>query len=284
MIIASIPTIWSARILAYLDKTFVYGSAFTNRDYEGEVKDAGDKVKILQIGPIAVGDYSGILGDAQELTDTDQTLTIDQRKYFNFHVDDVADRTSVLKLVDEGSKRAAQAMSDVRDVFVSGLHTGVDAASLVGTDAAPVTVGFSTGQTKPYDAFLDLTQTLDEANVPGVDRRAVLPPWFIRALKAQFGDRGSGLGDTIATNGLIGQLDGVAIYQSNNVPNTGGAKFKAMVGAPVITFADAIVKTETYRPEKKFATGVKGLHVYGAKLTHPRGLAVGTFDKGKLTK
>lgn len=241
-------------------------------------------MKILQVGPVAVGDYSGVMADAQELTDTDQTLTIDQRKYFNFHVDDVDNRVSVLKLVDEGSKRAAQAMSDVRDAFVAGLHTGVDAGNLVGTDAAPVMVGFATSQTKPYDAFLDLTQALDEANVPGIDRRAVLPPWFIRALKAQFGERGSGLGDTIATNGLVGQLDGVSIFQSTNVPNTGGAKFKVMAGTPVITFADAIVKTETYRPEKKFATGVKGLHVYGAKLTQSRGLSVGTFDKGKLTK
>jgi len=74
------------------------------------------------------------------------------------------------------------------------------------------------------------------------------------------------------------------IYQSNNVANVGGAKFKVMMGLPVITWADAIVKTETYRPEKKFGTGVKGLNVYGAKLTTPKAMAVGTYSKGQLTK
>lgn len=284
MSLVSTPTIWSSRILSYLDKIFVYGSAFTNRNYEGEIKNAGDSVKILQVGNITVSDYAGIVADAESITDFAQTLTIDQKKHFNFHVDDVDDQFSALLLVDEGSKRAAQAMGQVRDVFVASLLAGVDPENLIGTDEAPITVGFGTGQVKPYDAFLDLTQRLDESDVPGTDRRAVLPPWFIRALKAQFGERGSGLGDTVALNGLIGNLDGVAVFQSNNVPNTAGDKYKCAVGQPHITFADAIVKTETYRPEKKFATGVKGLHVYGAKLTHPKGFAVGTFAKGKLVK
>ena len=33
------------------------------------------------------------------------------------------------------------------------------------------------------------------------------------------------------------------------------------------TYAEQIVKTEAYRMEKRFADGVKGLHVYGAKVT-----------------
>nr|DAG66263.1 MAG TPA: Major capsid protein [Caudoviricetes sp.] len=33
------------------------------------------------------------------------------------------------------------------------------------------------------------------------------------------------------------------------------------------TYAEQIIKTEAYRMEKRFADGVKGLHVYGAKVT-----------------
>ena len=51
-----IPTIWSARLLANLDKKLVYANV-VNHDYEGEIKNLGDKVKINQIGPIAVKDY-----------------------------------------------------------------------------------------------------------------------------------------------------------------------------------------------------------------------------------
>lgn len=280
----SIPLIWATRILAHLNKNFVYGSAFTNRDYEGEIKDAGNSVRILQIGNITIKDYAGSLDQPEALSDSALDLIIDQKKYFNFVVDDTEAQQSVMKLVDTGSQRAAQAMSDVRDQYVAGFHSAVDAGNLVGTDTTPLVIGFGTGEIRPYDAFLEITQKLDEANVPTTDRRAVLPPWFIRALKAQFGDRGSGLGDKIMADGMAGSLDGVAIYQSNNVPNVSGAKYKVMAGKNYITFADNIVKVETYRPEAKFGTAVKGLHVYGARLLQPKGFALGTFNKGKLTK
>ncbi|BDP42915.1 hypothetical protein DAETH_28840 [Deinococcus aetherius] len=283
-ITVSDPTIWSARILAHLDKTFVYGAAFTNRNYQGEITDAGSTVRILQVSDVTVSDYTGTLAAPENLNDTALDLVIDQRKSFNFIVDDVDARRSILMLVDEGSKRAAQGMSDVRDRHVASFHSAVDATNAVGTDAAPVTIGFAAGETRPYDAFLDLTQKLDEANVPNPDRRIVLPPWFVRALKTQFGDRASSLGDNITQNGMAGNVDGVTVYQSNNVPSVGGAKFKVLAGVPEITFADAIVKTETLRAQSSFGTLVRGLHVYGAKMTQPRAFAVGTFNKGQLSK
>ena len=283
-ITVSNPILWSARILAHLDKTFVYGAAFTNRDYEGEIKDAGNTVRILQIGDVTVSDYTGTLAAGQGLTDAALDLVVDQKKYFNFFVDDVDTRFSILKLVDEGSRRAAIAMSDVRDQYVASLFSGISASNTVGDDTTPIVIGFAAGQTKPYDAFLDLGQKLDESNVANVDRRVVLPPWFIRALKGQLGNRNTSLGDKITMDGMAGTVDGVTIYQSNNVPNVAGAKYKAMMGQPVITFADAIVKTETFRPEAKFGTGVKGLHVFGAKLVQPRAMSLGTYSKGQLTQ
>lgn len=283
-ITVSDPTIWSARILGYLTKSFVFGAAFTNRNYEGEIKDAGSTVRILQVGPVTVKDYAGTVDSAETLSDSAISLTVDQQKYFNFIVDDVDARRSVLQLVDEGSKNAANAISDVRDQYVASFHSAIDAANAYGTDAAPITIGFGAGEISPYTAFLELTQRLDEANVGTTDRRIVLPPWFVRGLKAEFGTRGSSLGDNITQNGMAGQVDGVTVYQSNNVANVGGQKYKVMAGLPVITFADAIVKTETLRSQTAFGNLVRGLHVYGAKLTQTKGMAVGTFNRGQLNK
>ena len=39
------------------------------------------------------------------------------------------------------------------------------------------------------------------------------------------------------------------------------------------TYAEQIVSTEAYRPEKRFADAVKGLHVYGAKVVDAKRLA-----------
>ena len=189
MISTSVPKVWSARILSHLERMLVYGAAFTNRDYEGEVKNSGDTVNILSVGEVTVSDYAGQVMEAEELTDEGLKLVIDQRKHFNFLVDDVDQQQSAIRLVDEGSKRAAQAISNVRDRFVASLLKDVDAGNLVGSDGQPVIIGFGPDEMKPTDALLELTQRLDEADVPMDSRHAVLPPWFIRALKVQLGER-----------------------------------------------------------------------------------------------
>lgn len=50
------------------------------------------------------------------------------------------------------------------------------------------------------------------------------------------------------------------------------------------SYAEQILSTEAYRMEKRFADAVKGLHVYGAKVTRPDKIAVLTasFDSGLL--
>ena len=36
-----------------------------------------------------------------------------------------------------------------------------------------------------------------------------------------------------------------------------------------IAFAEQLSEIDAYRPEKRFADAVKGLHLYGAKVVHP---------------
>lgn len=36
-----------------------------------------------------------------------------------------------------------------------------------------------------------------------------------------------------------------------------------------VAFAEQISEVEAYRPEKRFADAVKGLHLYGAKIVYP---------------
>ena len=73
-----IPTLWSARLLAHLDKSLVLGN-LVNRDYEGEIKQFGDRVKINQIADVTVKDYvkgTDITYDAADGTPTE--LVIDR--------------------------------------------------------------------------------------------------------------------------------------------------------------------------------------------------------------
>src|SRR5215217_6756638 len=87
-----IPSIWSARLMQGLQKQLIYGqSGVVNKDFEGEIREAGDRIHIHSIGDITVSNYTRDTTSVtyQLLTDERRTLLIDQSKYFAFKVDDL---------------------------------------------------------------------------------------------------------------------------------------------------------------------------------------------------
>ncbi len=275
-----IPTIWSARLLDHLDKRHVYLNLL-NRDYEGEIRNFGDTVKINQLGDVTVKDYTPgkDIDVPEDLSGTDQTLTIDQAKYFNFAVDDVDNAQTNPKLMDKAMERAAYAMNDVVDAFAASLlAVNVHADNMIGTDEAPIV---PTAQTA-YDYLVDLGVKLTEANVPMAGRWVVVPAFFHGLLlkDERFVGNGTDYNKAILEGGEVGAGAGFAIYVSNNVPNAEGAKYKIIAGTEAAgSFAEQILKTEAYRPEKRFSDAVKGLHVYGAKVLQSKCIAVLTANK-----
>lgn len=171
-----IPTIWSARLLRHLDKRHVYLNLL-NRDYEGEIKNFGDTVKVNQIGEVTIKDYEkGKDIDAPEdLSGEQQELKIDQAKYFNFSVDDVDNAQTNPKLMDKAMERAAYGMNDVVDAFAANLLAiNVHADNCIGSEETPKTPTKETA----YDLLVDLGVKLTEANVPTVGRWVVIPAWY----------------------------------------------------------------------------------------------------------
>lgn len=274
-----IPTIWSARLQAHLDKNHVYG-ALVNRDYEGEIKEKGNTVKIGMVGDVTIGDYTRNtdMNAPEVLTGTSQQLEITQAKYFNFQIDDVDKAQQTPKLMDKAMQRSSYAMSDLSDRYIAGFYTETAAENLIGNDGSPIVPT----KDDAYDYLVDLSVKLDEANVPTEGRWVVVPAWFHGLLQKdhRFISAGTSKTDEVLRNGRIGEAAGFTVHKSNNVPNTGGAKYKIVAGHNLaISFAEQIVSVEAYRPEKRFADAVKGLHVYGAKVLVPKGLAVLTANK-----
>lgn len=275
-----IPQLWSARLQQHLDKQHVYGNV-VNRDYEGEIKAYGDTVKINQLGNITISDYTRNkdMADAEELTGVQKLLVIDQAKSFNFQIDDVDNAQTNPKLMDSAMQRASYALNDVTDKFIANMYTEVDSKNVIGSDDAPIVLDNKANTA--YDILVDMSILLDEANVPMEGRFCIVPPWVHGLLRKD--DRfvhATEMGDSILRNGLIGEAGGFAIYKSNNVPNADGSKYKIMGGHQMaISFAEQIVEVEAYRPEKRFADAVKGLHVYGAKVIQPTALVVTTANK-----
>ena len=107
-----IPTIWSAKLLVRLRKNLVAASV-VNNEYEGEIKGYGDRVKINEIGPITVSDYTkyGTL-TWSELTSAQKELIIDQAKSFSLKVDDIDIAQQNPKVMNGAMNEAAYAVAD----------------------------------------------------------------------------------------------------------------------------------------------------------------------------
>lgn len=275
-----IPTIWSARLLRHLDKKHVYANLL-NRDYEGEIKNFGDTVKINQIGDVTIKDYTKgtDIADPDDLSGEQQILTIDQAKYFNFAVDDVDNAQTNPKLMDKAMQRAGYGMNDVTDQFAANLlYVNAAAENMLGSDESPLVPTADDA----YDMLVDLGTLLTESNVPMEGRWAVVPAWFHGMLlkDKRFTGNGTDYNKAILEGGEVGVAAGFSIWLSNNVPNTAGEKYKIISGTNEAgSYAEQILKTEAYRPEKRFSDAVKGLHVYGAKVLQPKCLSVLTANK-----
>lgn len=280
-----IPEIWSARLLQNLHKSLVYGQpGIVNRDYEGEIREAGDTVRINAIGPVTVGNYTrnSDLGTPEVLTDAQAVLTITQAKTFHFQVDDLDKVQQKPQVMDEAMREAAYALADTLDQYIAAMYTEASTSNLIGTTASPKTDILSGGTNKSYDYLVDLSVLLDEANISSAGRWVVVPPWYHGVLlkDSRFVNTGSAQAESRLANAVIGQAAGFTVIKSNNVPNTAAAKYRIVAGHNMAwTMAMQLAKIEAYRPEKRFADAVKGLQLYGAKVIRPQALAVLTCNK-----
>lgn len=275
-----IPTIWAARLLNALEHSLVYAqSNVVNRDYEGEIKNAGDSVKIGTIGEITIGNYTKDNDmSVQALDDAEQMLKIDQQKYFNFIVDDIDKAQQNVNTMDAAMRRAGYKLKDLADQFVAGHYIYAPTDTGVGDDTTPLN---ALAANVAYQLLVDLGVKLDERDVPSDGRFVIIPPFFHGALLKddRFVKTGGTNSEARLENGKVGEAAGFSVLKSNNVPNTASAKYKVIAGHPMaFSYAEQIVKVKTYDPEKRFGTGVKGLHVYGGKLVQPAAWAVGTVN------
>ena len=334
--------IWAATLLSTLSKSLVYaGTPCVNRNYEGEIANSGDTVRITSVADPTILDYTKDTDlTVQVLTDSQQNLTIDQAKAFAFEVDDV-DKRQVVNgggLMTEAAQRAAFGLGDVADQFVAKTMALSASNSLGVIDA--------TTATNVYDALLvPASVSLDEANVPTQGRFIVISPaaYGKLLLDARFVNANQSGGNTLH-NGMVGEAAGFTILKSNNafqgnraitsittanaaktytgaagsftqadiglsITGTGvgaasviasvnadgsvatgtvnstasaavtvtlaGGGQSAIAGSSIATsYAEQISKVEAFRPEKRFADALKGLHLYGSKVVRPSGLVV----------
>ena len=265
------PTIWRAMVLESLKKNLVFG-ARANRNYEGDVR-FGNAVKINSVGAVAVRNYEGST-TTDALSDTTQTLLINQQKYFSFNVDDINRVQSNADFANAAMVEAGYALADSEDQYIASLHGDAGIVTDLGTNSTPIEVNSAN-----VLAYLRLMyQKMSENSVPTSGRWAIIPPWMETKIKIA-AQKIMTRNDDVVTTGYIGTIEGFDLYVSNNVVNTAGAKYKVLAGYPgSITLAHQIDMVETVRDPAAFADIVRGLLVFGAKVVRANSLACLTCD------
>lgn len=301
-----IPEIWSGKLVEKFYASTVL-AAISNTDYEGEIKNQGDKVKIRTKPTITIADYEADMELAlQRPSGNVVDLLIDKGKYFNTILDDVMDVQSDLNLLSMWSDDAAEQMKITIDTAVlAGIlnqatatyNRGASAGKISGninlgvTSSGPLSIvarSPGVGDVEIVDAILRLGQVLDEQNIPETGRWLVLPTWAATLIKMSELREAylSGDGTSMLRNGRIGMVDRFTLYTSNLLPAgvAGGlaaGEYAMYAGhSHGLTFASQMTKMETLRSEMTFGTILRGLQVYGYKVVDGQALAQAIITPG----
>ena len=265
-----IPTIWSETLACELDKKYI-AVKNCNRDFEGDIKTKGNTVKICGVGDISVFDYTRNtdMSAPETLSDTERTLVIDRAKAFNFQIDDVDRAQAIPKLMQAAMKKAASALAGEADSYIFGLASSCAEENAIDFEAPTAD--------NIIDSILSVRTKLYTKNVYDADDIVfeVSPEIAELILKAKI---------NVATNnrealenGCIGSICGTKIYVSNNILKDGSTHKCVARSKRSVAFAEQLSEIEAYRPEKRFADAVKGLHLYGAKIVFPEEYFVMNF-------
>ena len=274
-----IPEIWDASLLKALRNQLTYAQAgVINRNYEGDIARAGDTVHITSFADPSTREYTKYTTITyDQLTDDSQTLVIDQARYWAITVDDIDTRQALPGFIDETTTGAAYNLRADADSFVADLMVaGVDS----GNELGAVTVD---GDGEAYDLLVEFRTLLTRSNTPSDGRFVIVPPEFYAwLLKDDRFIRLDASGTTAGLrNGVVGRAAGFDVIESNVVPETSGGGFEVVAGHSIATtYADNLVKTEALRLEGYFGDGIRGLHVYGAKVIRPENLASAVVTVG----
>ncbi len=300
-----IPQMWSSKLNAKFYKATVFGE-IANTNWEGEIKNQGDKVVINNIPTISIRNHVvGVALTYDVPTPSTVDLNVDKGKYFAFEVEDVLEYQSQPNLMNTFSDDAAMQMKisiDSTTIFNTfsgaaaankGATAGVNSGGYnLGTDAAPIAL---TGA-NILSTLTSLAGVLDEQNAPETDRWVLIDPVTRQLLMQSNLAQAQFMGDatSMVRNGKIGMIDRFTVYVSNNLPRAsvgnnyasgdgteggtalgGAVKRRAIVAGhkSAIAWAAQMSKLETVRNQNAFGELVRGLNIYGYSVVKPEALA-----------
>lgn len=305
-----IPTLWSGKLLAkFYANTML--SEICNTDYEGDLQNQGDTIRIRLAPSIQIRDYEvGSNLQYEVPTPIFQDMQINKGKYFGVQVSDVLAYQSDMDLMNMFTEDAAKQLkiNIENEVFFNSFVTEGPDSSNEGTTAGEISEAYNLGNdTSPVDqtdpnnileTILRMSVVLDEQNVPEDGRWLIISPFDRQLLMRSDLSQADFMGDASSTvrTGRIGTIDRFSVYVSNLLPraaegrafvpgqadpltgaDVANAKKRRMMVAGTshaVSFAMTVNKTEPLRNQTDFGDIVRGLAIYGRKVVKPEAMAI----------
>lgn len=284
-------------------------SEVTNTDYEGELKNQGDTVRIRTTSSMNIRAYEiGQNLQYEVPTPIYQDMQINKGMYYGVKVADLLQKQADLELMNMFTEEAAKQLKIAieEEVFFNCFVTEGPASVNEGATAGALSAAYNLGtDTAPIDqatpanvlnGILRMSSVLDEQNVPEDGRYLIMTPYDRHLLMQSNIAQAYFTGDSSSTirTGKIGMLDRFTVYVSNLLPrgeagkalvsgrtatSTGGsvsnAKARRLMVAGTkhaVSFAAQMNKTEPMRDPTDFGDIMRGLTVYGRKVIKPEAL------------
>ncbi len=298
-----IPEIWSGKLLTKFYAVCLM-AGLCNTDYEGEIKNKGDKVIIRTTPDIEIYDYTkGQTLNIQRPTPATLEMEIARAKYWNVHIDRIDQFQSDFDYLEDWTRDAAQQLKIawerefLADIYAdahasnkgsaAGAISGNIGLGVVG--GASLVVGNGSGEVTPIQFLLSCSQVLDEQNVPEEERKIVVPAWLTARLKNSEIKDASLSGDDRSTlrNGRVGMVDRLEVFSSNLLPTEIVSSNKQWIGTAsqksAISFAAQLTENQILEKlESTFGSAARGLAVADWKVLKPEALVTYCIRPGTL--
>lgn len=259
---------YSSLVLAKLRKTAVFVSLF-NRKYEGKPTAGAVKIPVRET-EVVVDTYDKAAGgELKTGTTTYQTLAIDKDKYVNELVDGYDAASVPDNLIADRLDSAGYAMGISLDTDLITLLTTKGTASKNTTALTKDTI---------YESIVDEVAALKKKGLNPTEMwLAVTNETYAMLLKSPEFIKASDLGDNVVQNGRVGRINGLDVYETNNISDT--LKVEYIIGNNVYChFVDEWMVPVTVNDLKDGkhigASAVQGRRVYGAAVSRPETVTV----------
>lgn len=265
-----VPRVWAKKIQHDLERKMVFAED-CNREYEGQVSNLGDTVKILGVGKPTIKTQVGgeiALTGAEKVESTAVSMPIEHVAYFDYVVGDIDKLQAVGGIMEALNKEANLGIANEMDKHIASMAKHKLAVRYAAT---------ATSIKKD-----NILETIDNALVklydndvqPNDEIIMTVKPWFYMILKQAYTALDTD-NSKMLENGKVGRYGNVIVKMSNNVEkDTNGNDLVMIRTKKAIAFANPKVHTEPYRPEKAFADAVKGFALYDATVVRPKEMIV----------